>query len=147
MHVPHETWVVVADGERYLLLENAGDAEILDLRVLQQVEMENPPTHEQGSDRPGRFRDAGQGRSAVQETDWHELAKERFASGLAEELRKWALDGKFDNLVLVADPRTLGRLRAELHVEVERALAGELAKDLTGHSIDAIEAALLSAQA
>ena len=92
--------------------------------------VENPPTREQGTDRPGRFDNAAAGPSTAEPTDWHRLEKERFAKDLAERLRLWALDDRFRSLVLVADPRTLGLLRAELHKTVVERLAGEIDKDL-----------------
>ncbi len=145
MRVPHAAWVVVADGGKFLILENAGDAERVDLRVVRRGEQDNPPTREQGADRPGRFDDVGVGRSSVEQTDWHEIAKERFAGTLAEKLRGWALRGRFRHLVLVADPSTLGELRGRLHEKVKDALQGELDKDLTNLPVDAIEKALAAA--
>lgn len=145
MRVPHDAWVVVADGGKFLVLRNEGDAEFPNFTVYRHVTQENPPTREQGTDRPGRLDDVGPGRSAVADTDWHALAKERFAKDLAERLRKWALQRRFEKLVLVAAPTTLGQLRPELHDEVKQALIGELDKDLTNHPIDAIEKALAAA--
>ena len=40
---------------------------------------------------------------------------------------------------------TLGELRKHYHKEVSSRLAGELAKDLTGHSVPDIEKALMAA--
>lgn len=145
MKVPHDAWVVVADGSKFLVLRNEGGAGQLDLKVTRHLEQENPPTREQGTDRPGRLDDNGPGRSAVDDTDWHEIAKERFAKDLADRLRGWGLQRRFDHLVLVAAPATLGQLRPELHNEVRSRLVGELAKDLTNHPIDEIEAALSAA--
>jgi len=145
MDVPQDAWVVVADGGKFLILKNDGDAKFPDLRVFRHVEQDNPPTHEQGTDRPGRHDDNGPGRSAVEDTDWHALAKERFAKDLAERLRMFALKKKFERLVLVAAPTTLGQLRPELHDEVKNALIGEIDKDLTNHPVHEIEKALASA--
>ena len=145
MHIPNGAWVLVADGERFLPMSNHGDAELLDLRVIDHAEVENPPTHEQGTDRPGRFDDAGPGRSAVSETDWHALEKARFASEVAERLRRWALAGRFDHLVVVADPRTLGELRSGYHKTVAERTVRELDKDLTRLPIDEIERVLAAA--
>ena len=50
-------WVVVADGEKALFLKNEGDATYPDLNVVRKIEEENPPTREQGTDRPGRYSD------------------------------------------------------------------------------------------
>lgn len=145
MHIPHAAWVVIADGEKYLLLRNKGDDDLLDLRVIDHDEIANPPTREQGTDKPGRFDDAGPGRSAVQDTDWHQLEKERFAEELGERLRRWALENRFDALVVICDAATLGVLRKTYHKAVESRLVGEVAKDLVNHPIDAIERALAAA--
>ena len=59
--------------------------------------------------------DTGQGqRSALQEVDWHRLAKERFADDLADTLYGLAHKGRFDRLVICAAPRVLGDLRDRL---------------------------------
>ena len=107
--------------------------------------MDNPPTRAQGTDRPGRLDHAAAGPSTVQETDWHRLEKERFAKDLAERLQGWALAGRYGALVLVADPRTLGVLRPELHKAVQERLVAEVDKDLTGMPVSEIEAVLAAA--
>lgn len=145
MDIPNGALVVVADGQKYLLLRNHGDRELIDLRVEQHVEQHNPPTHDQGTDRPGRLDAGGPGRSAVQDTDWHEIAKQRFAKDLADRLRTWALSKRFEHLAIVADPSTLGELRHHLHDAVQHSLIGTLDKDLTKHPVDAIEKALIAA--
>ncbi len=145
MRIPNEAWVLVLDGEKFILLRNHGDAELLDLRVIDAEAVENPPTHEQGTDRPGRLDDTGPGRSAVQETDWHRLEKTRFAAEMAERLRKWALQDRFKALVVVADPRTLGEMRPAYHKTVSERLIGEIDKDLTGLPVPGIEKALKAA--
>ncbi|MEO0362054.1 MAG: host attachment family protein, partial [Pseudomonadota bacterium] len=105
-------WVLVADSEKALFLVNEGDAEHPILSVFRKKTQDNPPTREQAANRRGRFNDGPSvHRSAVDDTDWHELAKERFAKELAEILYKRAHDGEFDRIVLVADPSVLGDLR------------------------------------
>ncbi|QPH54990.1 host attachment family protein [Pontivivens ytuae] len=135
-----ETWVVVADGEKALFMVNRGDAEYPNLDVIREEEQDNPPTREQAANRPGRFNDGPNvHRSAVDDTDWHQLEKERFAKDLADILYKQAHKGAFEALVIAADPSTLGELRKELHKEVADKVIGELDKDLTNHPIDEIE--------
>lgn len=69
------TWVVVADSEKALFLNNLTDHENPNLEVIKIESQENPPSREQGANRPGRMPDTGPGqRSAMQDTDWHELA-------------------------------------------------------------------------
>lgn len=134
------TWVLVADGEKALFLQNDGDEMDPDLNVRRIEEQENPPTRDQAANRRGRvFQSAGDGRSAYEDTDWHEFEKERFAKEVAEILYKQGHKGAFDKLVIVAGPQVLGVLREELHVEVADKVIAEIPKTLTGHPIDAIE--------
>ena len=53
-------------------------------------------------------------------------------------LKQRAMAGEYQRLVVVAPPGTLGELRKHYHHEVKQRLAGEIAKDLTGHSVDDI---------
>ena len=83
-------------------------------------------------------------RGSMDETDFHQLEEDRFAAQTAEMLRERALNNDFETLIIVAPPRTLGELRKHYHQEVSARLAGELAKDLTGHAIPQIEEVLLN---
>ena len=85
------------------------------------------------------------GRSAYEETDFHQLEEDRFAAETAELLRKRALQNDFESLIIIAPPKTLGELRKHYHKEVEKRLTGEIAKDLTGHPVEEIEK-IISAQ-
>ena len=134
------TWVLVADGEKALLLENIGDADYPQLEVRREDEQDNPKTGDQGTDRPGRFNDGpGVQRSAVAETDWHELEKERFAAHLADSLYKDAHAGHFDKLVILASRVVLSELRKDLHAEVSDRIVLEVPKVLTNHPLDEVE--------
>jgi protein required for attachment to host cells len=140
MQVPHNSFVVVADGKKMLFFRNEGDADYPKLEVERKREQENPADRAQKSDAPGRaFSSVGNGRSAYQETDFHQLEEERFAVETAELLRKRALRNEFESLIIVAPPRTLGELRKHYHKEVAKRLAGEIPKDLTGHPVPEIE--------
>lgn len=146
MKLATDTWVMIIDGEKFILLRNHGDESILDLRVITHNEIRNPPTREQGTDRPGRLYDAGPGaKSAVAETDWHALEKERFAKDIADRLRDWAMQNRFQALVVVADPQTLGTIRPQYHKTVTDRLVAELDKDLTNMPIESIEKVLSAA--
>ncbi|TDL78060.1 host attachment protein [Palleronia sediminis] len=134
------TWVLIADGEKALILENKTDHENPYLAVLSTKEQDNPSARAQATDRPGRFNDGPSvHRSAVQDTDWHELAKDRFADDLAEMLYNKAQKGAFERIVLVASHGVLGEMRGKLHHEVERRVVAEIPKTLTNHSLDDIE--------
>ena len=138
--LPRDTWVVVADGEKALFLVNQGDEVDMNLAVLRKDEQDNPPARDWAANRPGRFNDGpAPQRSAVQDTDWHELEKERFASDLADHLYQYAHKHAFKRLVLVASRVVLSQLREELHSEVRDKVILDIPKVLTNHPIDEIE--------
>ena len=138
--IPQEAWVLIADGEKALFLRNIADEEDPHLVVIREEHQDNPPDREQGTDAPGRMQDNGvRQRSAVAETDWHQLAKERFASDLADILYRRAHKGEFDKIVLACAPNVLGDLRSALHKEVSDKVVGEVPKVLTNHPLDEIE--------
>jgi protein required for attachment to host cells len=141
MQVPHNSFVVVADGRKMLFFRNEGDAEFPKLLVERKQVQENPADRDQKTDAPGHTFDAsgGAGRSAYEEVDFHQLEEDRFAAETAEMLRKRALRNEFESLIIVAPPKTLGELRKHYHKEVEKRLAAEVAKDLTGHPVAEIE--------
>jgi protein required for attachment to host cells len=92
-------------------LRNARDEKFLNFGVERVFVADNPATHEQGSDWPGRaFKRAGTNvRSGVDDTDWHELEKHRFAQQVAVAMERVAREGKVKAFVVVA-PR--GRSRS-----------------------------------
>jgi protein required for attachment to host cells len=136
----HGAWVFVGDGQKALFLINEGDEEFPNLRRLAVEEHKDPPSREQGSDAPGRaYSSVGEIRSAVGETDWHELEKERFAASIADRINKVALSGAFNQLVIVAPPKILGDLRCKFTKETETKIIAEVPKDLTHHTIPEIE--------
>ncbi len=134
------TFILVTDSEKALLLENITDAQDPHFEVRRKEEQENPSGREQCANRPGRKQDTGVGqRSALDDTDWHELAKERFADDIADLLYERAHRGKLGPVIIVASPQLLGDLRPKLHKEVQDLIQGELPKTLTNHPITEIE--------
>ena len=139
-HLDNKVWVLVADGEKALFFENAGTRNTPDFKVVREMEQENPATREQGTDSPGRVGATGGGQgSAIEETDWHRLAQDRFARDAADLLYKYAHRNRFKQIVLCAAPRVLGELRKELHPEVTARVVGEVPKNLTNHPVTEIE--------
>ncbi len=169
MHVPHKALVVVADGRKMLFLRNEGDQEYLNLQVEQKEIHENPKDSDQKRDSSGRASSTQSGpgapavaqngsqhargggaqfapsRGSMGETDFHQLEEDRFAAEIADLLKQRALSSDFDTLIVAAPPKTLGELRKHYHKEVQDRLAGEIDKDLTGHSVPQIEQ-LIAAQ-
>ncbi|MCL5779057.1 host attachment family protein [Limibaculum sp. FT325] len=137
MRLPKNAGVIVADGEKYLVLRNHGEGLRIDLRV-EEARAEPNPSHtaDMGTDRPGRFpRPGGAARETVEETDWKRLAKEEFATSLAGHINAAVRDGTFESLVVVADARTLGVLRTRLDAAAQAAVIREIEGDYTRHPV------------
>ncbi|HLK81546.1 MAG TPA: host attachment protein [Xanthobacteraceae bacterium] len=142
MSIPHDAIVFVGDGRKALFLRNAGDEKFLNLKTEQVFVGQNPATHEQGSDRPGRLfagAAARDKRSAVEPTDWHELEEHRFARRVADALERLVRERKVKAVVIAAPPRTLADLRQVLHGDVKARVVAEVDKDLTKHPVYEIE--------
>ncbi|KIT15983.1 host attachment family protein [Jannaschia aquimarina] len=134
------TLVVVTDSEKALFLINKTDDENPHLEVAGKKTEDNPPDREQTENRRGRVQEShAPGSRAYDETDFHELQKERFASDLADRLYKMAHAGEYDRLVLVASPQVLGVVRDEMHKEVADRLVATIDKTLTNHPLGEIE--------
>jgi protein required for attachment to host cells len=141
LEIPHDAFVFVGDGRKALFFRNAGDEKSPNFRIERVFVDDNPPTHEQGSDRPGRaFKRAGTNlRSSVEDTDWHELEEHRFAQRVAAAMEGLVRERKVKVLVVVAPPRTLADLRVAFHSDVKKRIIAEINKDLTKHPVLEIE--------
>ena len=146
LRIPHDAYVFVGDGRKALLLRNEGDAQYPNLKTEQVFENENPPTREQGTDKPGRsYASVGARRSAMEQADWHELDEQRFAKDIADWLLVLVREKQIEALVIAAPPKILAELRKSMHQEVEKCIIAEVDKDLTNQPVYEIEKVLTAA--
>lgn len=146
LRIPHNAYIFVGDGSKALVLRNEGDAQFLNLKTERVFTDENPATHEQGTDRPGRaFSSVGGVRSSMDQTDWHKLEEHRFAAHVAATLERIVRERGVEALVVVAPPRALADLRKAFHPDVKKTIIAEIDKDLTKHPVDQIEKHLANA--
>ena len=131
--LPHDALVFVGDGRKALVLKNAGDEKFANFVVEQAFVDDNPPTREQGADRPGRgfASAASKRRSAVEPTDWHDIEEHRFAERVSKTLERLARERKTPALAIAAPPRTLADVRAALAPDIRAKVVVEINKDLT----------------
>lgn len=127
--IPAGALVVVADGGGARLFRNVGEGRELSLR---QEEVLTPQN----------VNDEGPSGSQPTELRGNEAEEALFAKQLARRLNDDALKNRYAQVVLVADPQTLGQMRPLLHKETRQRLLGELAKTLTNAPIADIEQAL-----
>jgi len=146
INIPHDAVVFVGDGRKALFLRNAGDEKFPNLKTEQVFVDQNPATHDQGTDRPGRLfagATARDKRSAIEPTDWHELEAHRFARMVADAFEKLVRERKVKAVVIAAPPRILAELRQALHGDVKARIVAEVDKDFTKHPVYEIEKHLL----
>lgn len=130
MKIPHMAHVALVDGDRFIVMRNTGP--IFEPRLETVAEPDLDPTNFSAGVRhqdrvPAGFRTAT--------TDLDELAH---AAAAAEWLNARVLAGEIEQLVVVADPRTLGEMRRHYHKQLETRIAGELVKDVTASAPEAI---------
>ncbi len=128
-NIPGNALIVVADGRKAILLRNKGSGGEVSL-------------HEERRLSPKDLMDDGPSGVRPEEQTLRQTDEATFAKQLAETLYKMNQAGAFKDLVLVADPQTLGQFRDAMHKTVEASLVFTLAKDLTNHSVRDITQAL-----
>jgi protein required for attachment to host cells len=138
MKIEHDAWVVIADGRKALITQNIGQLFAPKLELRDHLEAPpNPPTHEQGTDKPGRsFDSTSHRRSGVEQTDWHDQAEAAFLRKVAEHLEQLCQTEKVRRVVLVA---ALAVLRAGMPTCVRQKTVAEVDKDYTKQPLAEIE--------
>lgn len=120
MQLPTGSHVAVADGTQFQLFRNSGTEQDPSLKAV------DLPTSDESA------HNAGQGDSPRQNEE------AGHAASVAEALNAAVLSHKIKDLVVIADPSTLGEMRKLYHKTLEAALVGEIAKTLTSQSTDDI---------
>jgi len=126
MILPSNSLVAVVDGEVLRLYRNTGTATEVALSAV-----DTPKLEERVVGSAGRISTEANPDNDTQAEDGH-------AMSVALALNNWALKNKFDKLVVIAAPKTMGELRKHWHKEVEERLLGEITKTLTGATTEDI---------
>ncbi|MBL4792705.1 host attachment protein [Citromicrobium bathyomarinum] len=128
MKLPHNAHVAVADGNRFMFLKNTGQIFEPKLEMVEQPDLD-PSNFSAGV----RHQDDVSQRTGA--TDLNELAH---GAAVAEWLNAKAVSGEMTQLLVLADPKTLGEMRRHYHSALEKALVGEIDKTVTGEPLDKI---------
>lgn len=131
MHLPNDTIVAVADGEKFHLFRAQGNEEHRHLQALKDP-------HVEGSNHSGGARHG----SSASNPDEKQDAEDMFAAATVEWLNRQAMGNKFEHAVIIAAPKMLGEMRKHYHKTLEAKILKEISKDLTGQPMDAIAKAL-----
>ena len=135
----------------WVLVANSGQARILEMQrkpyAFKQVaelvsEAQHLTNKELVSDASGRvYHTQGPGTHSMNpRSDPHENAEEQFSRSLALKMEKAAQLGRFDHLLVIADPKTLGRLRHLMDRAVSGRVADEISLDLVRLPLQQLEA-------
>lgn len=134
MELPANAHVAVIDGENFLLMRNCGS------RAQPLLQSEGRPNVDENNKDAGK-RDHESSHTRGGEP--HDRAAH--AAGVADWLNHKVLTNKIEQLLIIADPDTLGEMRRHYHKETQGILLGEMARQLTGMPgsdiLQAIEAA------
>ena len=135
-----QTWILIADAASARVLEAKGPGRKLVPVTDFPVTRASPPRAT--NERPTRVHEAlGHVRHAVEpKSTPRRAARHRFAAALAAALADTV--ERYDRLVIVAPPATLGDLRSALVPSVTRKVIAEVAKDLVKTPDEAIRSHL-----
>ena len=127
--IPGNALIAVADGGKAILLRNVGAGGTLSLREERRLTLKDFVDDGPSGDRPS-------------DQSPKETGEATFAKQLCKTLTHMHDTNAFSDLVLIADPQTLGQLRAAMHKPLEKSIVFSLAKDYTNESLKEITAAL-----
>jgi protein required for attachment to host cells len=134
----------------WVLVANSGQARILEMQrkpyEFHQVselvsEAQHLTNKEIVSDASGRvYHTQGPGTHSMKpRSDPHENAEEQFSRSLAQKMEKAAQLGRFDQLLVIADPKTMGRLRQQMTRSLSGRIADEISLDLVSLPLPQLE--------
>lgn len=133
-------WVLVANQSQARLFEADNRAGALrETRTLIHPES-RLNGRDMESDAPGRAFDSyGQGRHAMgNSSELHHREGQEFAREIAHALERGRVQGQYDKLYIVADPKMVGSLREAMKDTTRSTIAGEMGKNLVDSDIEQI---------
>ena len=135
MKLSHQAHVALVDGENFTLYRNEG--QIFDPKLVVEskpdLKVTNFSAGVRHQDQIGR---------QLGRTQLDELAH---GAAVAEWLNAQVLAGTIGEVLIIADPKTLGEMRQHYHADLTSKLAGEIDKTLTGKTTSEIEEIIANA--
>ncbi|MGB7420235.1 MAG: host attachment protein [Erythrobacter sp.] len=136
MKLPQNAHVAVVDGETFLLFRNEGA--LFEPKLKKEDSPKLDVTNFSAAVR--KQDDVGQN---LGRTDLDELGH---AAAATEWLNARAVANDLHDVLIIADPKSLGEMRRHYHSELEKRVVGEIDKTLTGQPVDKIEQAIVAAE-
>ena len=135
MKIPHNALVALANGEKFVVMRNTGQPFEPRLERIGEFDLELT-----NFSAGVRHQDPAGQRNGSTQID--ELAH---GAAIAGWLNGRALQGDLGDVVIAADPKTLGQIRQHCHKELQRRIVGELDKDLVNSPVRTVEQVLAAA--
>ena len=135
MRLPNNAFVAIVDGENFTIMRNTGHPLEPSLSKAEKPDLSATnfsagiKHHDDIGQKHGR-------------TDLNELAH---GAAAAEWLNAKSIAGEISDVLVIADPKTLGEMRRHYHVELEKRLVGEIDKTVSGETTDKIEKMIANA--
>ena len=136
MRIPSNAHVAIVDGENFTVMRNGGAP--LEPKLDRAEQPDLSATNYSAGVRHQDNIEREKGTSP-------QLDELAHAAAAAEWLNSQCVSGDIADLLVIADPKTLGEMRHHYHSELEKRLVGEIAKTMTGQPTDKIEQAIASA--
>lgn len=136
MKLPHKAHVALVDGTTFTVMHNTGTP------FEPKLEGATKPDLSATNFSAGVRHQDNSGRDKGTSTQLDELAH---AAAATEWLNAKAIAGEITDLLIIADPKSLGEMRRHYHGELKQRLVGEIDKTLTGETTDRIEQAISAA--
>ena len=129
MRLPKNAHVAIVDGENFTVMRNSGTPFEPKLASSEKPDLSatNFSAGVKHQDNVGQQH----GR-----TDLNELGH---GAAAAEWLNAKSIAGEITDILVIADPKTLGEMRRHYHTELEKRLVGEIGKTLSGEPTEKIE--------
>lgn len=134
MLLPNGAVVAVADGQKLNLFHNKGDEGRPELTAMPAGSVESD-NHGSGA----------RHHTSSANPDHGQVEEDSHSAGVAALLNHDVTAGRIKHLVVIASPRALGELRKHYSKELSAVLVGEIAKELTGHTLADVEKAIAGA--
>lgn len=146
--LPHNAIVLVGDGRKAIFLRNSGAPPHPALHVDAVLRHDTPANRDIVTDAPGRNAAGherprhnfpgslgGGARSAIEDTDWHQLEEDRFVHFVTSTLSRAAHAEPSVQIAIILPPKALGELRRDMDKMLKQHIIAEIAHDLTGHTL------------
>ena len=138
-----KTWVIVTNSETARLFEFFGRVKPI---VPLKDHVWHAPEINEDADMPGvTHSSVGQSQRKLAPHTGPDKQADAFAHLIADKLARAAQSGAFERLIIIAAPRMIGLLRAQLEPSVQAMVDAEIDKDLTHMPVEKVEHALKDA--